>query len=188
MKEIYMEKVIAQVKKNILRDGDAEPHFLIIDRDENMVAYEAGWDDYVGKQDVHNWLKRTVETLGSNRYFYVGTGWSLNEVDVRKAFEESRRVMLKKPSAKSVEILLHSAFKLMTAHPSENPASKEVIIVSEFEKHAGTKTVQLGITRDGKDAVSFGAVVSMTDVPRSYNWWNVWSPLQITVVGENDDT
>lgn len=182
-----MEKVIAQAKKNIKNDGDMQPHFLIIDKEENLVAYEAGWDDDEGKKDVHKWLVRTVNQLGSNRYFFVATGWSTNNDIIRKSIEESREKMMMKPSAESALVFLKEAFQVLMLQPYQNPARQEIIMVSEFEKGIGTKTVKLDLTRD-EDAVSFGEPQDLTDAERSYNAWNIWSPLQITVPNETEET
>jgi len=185
MAEVYMEKVIAQAKKNIKNDGDMQPHFLIIDKEENMVAYEAGWDDEEGKKDVHDWLVRTVNQLGSNRYFFVATGWCTDKDGVREKLEQSKKKMMVKPSAESTKIFLKEAFELLMLKPSYNPARKEIIVVSEFEKGVGTKTMTLKLTRDG-DAVSFGEPNDLTDSSASYNAWNIWSPMQITVEGTEE--
>lgn len=187
--EVYMESVIAQAKKNIRRDSDMEPMFLIIDRDERMVTYEAGWDDAAGKRDVVSWLARTVKQLGSVRYFYAGTGWSVHSEKVQSEFELARKILLSNPSADAMKIFLREVFKLVMFSPSENPARREVLMVSEFEKDIGTKTVALEITRS-VDAVSFGVPKSLTDdVVKSYSRWNVWSPVQITIQdgGDGDD-
>ncbi len=183
--EVYIDKVIEQAKKNILREGDIDPMFLVMDSHENMVAYEAGWDDDVGKQEVHKWLDRTVNELGSKRYFYVSTGWVVMDSDMLVAFHDKRKVLLENINAETVKAFFKDMFELVTFPPALSPAKKEVIIVSEFEKGVGTKTVNLAITRN-ETAISFGAPVVMTDVPKSYNWWNVWSPLQITVGGEEE--
>jgi len=181
-----MQKVIMQAQKHIRKDGDMSPVFIIIDREGNDVVYEAGWDDDAGKEEVHKWLKRTVETLGSVRYYYVGTGWSVSEATVRERFDASRCRMMQDPGEDAMKAFLGEVFKMLVFPPSDNPAKSEVLIVSEFEKSSGTKTVNLELIRV-EDAVSFGPPRVVTDVARSYNLWNVWCPLQITLGGEEVD-
>jgi hypothetical protein len=183
--EVTMQKVIGQAQKNITKDGDMSPVFVIVDHDNNAVIYEAGWEDNSGKEEVHNWLKRTVEQLGSVRYYYVGTGWSVSDENVRARFDEAKCRMRTAPGEDAMKEFLGECFKMLMFPPSENPAKCEELIVSEFEKGVGTKTVNLEIIRNA-DAVSFGPPRVITDVARSYNLWNIWCPVQITLGGDDD--
>ena len=180
-----IEEVVGMAKGVCLKqDGEHVPQFMIEDKEGNwnMVVAPFGKDT---KEMALDALKMMVEQMGSRHYFVVFAAWMLNNAKLEKVVkgkikealndalsgQEDPDVVLKKR--------LEDLKERYSGSPSENDASDECLMVSEFRKGKEALTILIPILRENKK-VSFGDEQSLhTESGSMTSIWNVWTPIQI---------
>ena len=176
---MHMDELIKIAKETMKRqEGEHAPMFFIIDREENMSVVLMEMVDEQKEKAVEA-LKELVLKAGSSRYFHASAGWSIDGKRVEQTVRDAMRRLKKDPSPDEMRKFLELAAQ-MQRRPSEHPMRTEVLIVSEFEKGIGTKTVVVPFV-DGefKEQIDMGK-----EQGHSYNRFNVWAQEQYTI---NDD-
>lgn len=176
--EEELDGILDTAKRIVTAQGDTNPTF-IIRQDEGLIVVDIPFESD-DKDKVVEIITQLVAEAESTRYYFIFTGWSVQEDEAKQMAEvELRKMMQKSITKKSdkkkvVELLLAHSGQL---RPSENPFRSEQLMVCRFDKQLGSDVVSIELKRPAKNKVVFGEKKNLSG--NMYMRFNIWNAYQV---------